>query len=61
MGATDSDLAENGERLVRPTEAVLGAVVRRIGGVGDRFLVVQWVPDLPDVYIQVWHEDGGRL
>ncbi|WP_346130702.1 hypothetical protein [Lentzea roselyniae] len=27
----------------------LAALVRRIGGEGDRFLVVQRIPDLPDV------------
>jgi hypothetical protein len=33
--------------------------VARIGGAGDRFLVVQRVPDLPDVFAQVWHAEGG--
>ncbi|MGW4223408.1 DUF6891 domain-containing protein [Streptomyces bauhiniae] len=26
---------------------------------GDRFLVVQRIPDLPDVFAQVWHQAGG--
>ncbi|MFB7595213.1 hypothetical protein [Streptomyces sp. NPDC056160] len=33
--------------------------MRRIGGEDDRFLVVQRIPDLPDVFVQVWHEVGG--
>lgn len=50
---------ETGERYVRLGDGELGALVRRIGGAGDRFLVVQRIPDLPDVFIQVWHETGG--
>ncbi|MBV6697388.1 hypothetical protein KV557_09655 [Kitasatospora aureofaciens] len=37
----------------------LAGLVRRIGAPDDRFLVVQRIPDLPDIYIQVWHADGG--
>lgn len=50
---------EDGRRHVRPTAQELAGLVRRIGGAGDRFLVVQPVPDLPDVFVQVWHEAGG--
>ncbi|MFB7596680.1 DUF6891 domain-containing protein [Streptomyces sp. NPDC056160] len=50
---------ENGERHVRPSAGQLALLVRRIGGDGDRFLVVQRIPDLPDVFAQVWHEAGG--
>ncbi|MEU0881032.1 hypothetical protein ABZ345_20695 [Lentzea sp. NPDC005914] len=50
---------ENGERHVRVSAGELAALLRRIGGEGDRFLVVQRVPDLPDVFAQVWHEAGG--
>ncbi|HEX8866330.1 MAG TPA: hypothetical protein VF821_11800, partial [Lentzea sp.] len=50
---------ENGERHVRPSAEELTALVRRIGAPGDRFLIVQRVPDLPDVFAQVWHESGG--
>ncbi|RDI17128.1 DUF6891 domain-containing protein [Lentzea flaviverrucosa] len=50
---------ENGERHVRVSAEALAALVRRIGGEGDRFLVVQRVPDLPGVFAQVWHETGG--
>ncbi|MEU6894608.1 hypothetical protein ABZ934_22890 [Streptomyces sp. NPDC046557] len=50
---------ENLERHVRPSAGGLAALVGRIGGDGDRFLVVQRIPDLPDVFIQVWHEAGG--
>ncbi len=51
--------AENGERHVRVSAEELAGLVRRIGGEGDRFLVLQRVPDLPDVFAQVWHEAGG--
>ncbi|WP_370409504.1 hypothetical protein [Streptomyces fradiae] len=50
---------ENGERHVGVSAEELAALVRRIGGAGDRFLVVQRIPDLPDVFAQVWHEAGG--
>ncbi|MEV6242323.1 hypothetical protein [Lentzea sp. NPDC051838] len=50
---------ENWERHVRVSAEELAALVSRIGGAGDRFLIVQRVPDLPDVFAQVWHEAGG--
>ncbi|WP_052847713.1 DUF6891 domain-containing protein [Streptomyces avicenniae] len=50
---------ENAERHVRPTAGELAGLIRRIGGAGDRFLIVQLIPDLPDVFLQVWHEAGG--
>ncbi|MFC8170862.1 DUF6891 domain-containing protein [Streptomyces sp. NPDC012438] len=50
---------ENGERHVRVSAGELAGLVRRIGGDEDRFLVVQRIPDLPDVFAQVWHETGG--
>nr|BFD87320.1 hypothetical protein StreXyl84_67210 [Streptomyces sp. Xyl84] len=50
---------ENRERHVRVSAGELAGLVRRIGGDGDRFLVVQRIPDLPDVFAQVWHETGG--
>ncbi|MCX5208051.1 hypothetical protein OG689_01750 [Kitasatospora sp. NBC_00240] len=50
---------ENWERHVRVTAEELTALVRRIGAEGDRFLVVQQIPDLPDVFAQVWHRTGG--
>jgi hypothetical protein len=52
-------MTENRERHVGVSAAELAALVRRIGGDGDRFLVIQRKPDLPDVFAQVWHEDGG--
>ncbi|MFF7237916.1 DUF6891 domain-containing protein [Streptomyces collinus] len=52
-------LTENGERRVRVTAEELAGLVRRIGAEGDHFLVVQRIPDLPDVFAQVWHESGG--
>ncbi|MCX4804704.1 hypothetical protein OG594_24330 [Streptomyces sp. NBC_01214] len=50
---------ENGERHVRVSAEALAGLVRRIGGDGDRFLVVHRIPDLPDVFAQVWHQAGG--
>ncbi|MFE6871684.1 DUF6891 domain-containing protein [Kitasatospora sp. NPDC057692] len=50
---------ENWERHVRVSVEELAGLVRRIGGDGDRFLVVQRIPDLPDVFAQVWHRAGG--
>jgi hypothetical protein len=50
---------ENGERHVRVSVEELASLVRRLGGEGDRFLVVQRIPDLPDVFAQVGHEAGG--
>ncbi|MFI1283892.1 DUF6891 domain-containing protein [Streptomyces sp. NPDC020858] len=52
-------LTEPGPRHVRPAEGELAALVHRIGGDGDHFLVVQTIPDLPDLFIQVWHRAGG--
>uniref|UniRef100_A0AAU2UZ13 DUF6891 domain-containing protein n=1 Tax=Streptomyces sp. NBC_00003 TaxID=2903608 RepID=A0AAU2UZ13_9ACTN len=51
---------ENGQRHTRATAEQLAGLVHRIGGEDDRFLVVGRIPDLPDVFVQVWHEaDGG--
>ena len=49
---------ENGQRHHRVPAAELAALVRRIGDPGDTFLVVERIPDLPDVYIQVLHRAG---
>jgi hypothetical protein len=46
------------QRLVRPGLDELGALVAGLGGPGNRFLVIQRVPDLPEHFIQTWHEDG---
>ncbi|MFE4449994.1 DUF6891 domain-containing protein [Streptomyces sp. NPDC056796] len=50
---------ENQERHVRVSAEELAALVRRIGDRRDRFLVIQRIPDLPDVFAQVWREGGG--
>jgi len=50
---------ENGQTHSGVSALRLRELVARIGGVGDRFLVVQRIPDLPDVFAQVWHEEGG--
>lgn len=50
---------ENWERHVRVSAEELAGLVRRIGGEADRFLVIERVPDRPDVFAQIWHEAGG--
>ncbi|MFJ4335265.1 DUF6891 domain-containing protein [Streptomyces sp. NPDC088935] len=60
----DGDLAirvetENWQTHTRIRAAELRELVLRIGRTGDRFLVVQRIPDVPDVFAQVWHEEGG--
>ncbi|MFD4943219.1 DUF6891 domain-containing protein [Streptomyces sp. NPDC058239] len=50
---------ENWERHVRVSGGELAGLVRRLGGDGDRFVVAQRIPDLPDVFAQVWHKAGG--
>ncbi|UUN31102.1 DUF6891 domain-containing protein [Streptomyces sp. FIT100] len=50
---------EGRQRHLRPTARQLDELVHRIGAEGDRFLVVERIPDLPDVFIQVWHKAGG--
>jgi hypothetical protein len=52
-------MTENQERHVRVSAEELAELVRAIGGDGRRFLVLQRIPDLPDVFAQVWHEAGG--
>ncbi|MFE5604652.1 DUF6891 domain-containing protein [Streptomyces coelicoflavus] len=61
----DGDLAikvktENGRTHTRIRAARLRELVTRIGGADDHFLVVQRIPDIPDVFAQVWHEEGGE-
>ncbi len=50
---------EKDERCVGVSAEELTALVGRIGGSKDRFLVLQRLPDLPDVFAQVWHASGG--
>ncbi|MDL5201167.1 hypothetical protein [Streptomyces sp. ALI-76-A] len=50
---------ENWQTHARISAARLRELVGRIGGAGDRFLTVQRIPDIPDVFAQVWHEEGG--
>lgn len=49
---------ENGERHVVVSAEELAGLVRRIGGEGDRFLVIERIPDEAHVFAQVWHETG---
>ncbi|GAA0646601.1 hypothetical protein GCM10009535_25330 [Streptomyces thermocarboxydovorans] len=51
--------AENGRTYTRVTAERLRELVHGLGGPGDRWLVLQRIPDLPDVFAQVWHESGG--
>ncbi|WOX09204.1 DUF6891 domain-containing protein [Streptomyces sp. N50] len=50
---------ENRQTYTRTSAVRLRELVARIGGARDRFLIVQRIPDLPDVFAQVWHEKGG--
>ncbi|MFG2315185.1 DUF6891 domain-containing protein [Streptomyces tendae] len=61
----DGDLAlrvetENWQTHTRIRAERLRELVTRIGHPGDRFLVIQRIPDVPDVFAQVWHEEGGE-
>lgn len=49
---------EYGETYERMSEEQLRELVLRLGGPGDRWLVAQRIPDVPDVFAQVWHERG---
>ncbi|REH20493.1 MULTISPECIES: DUF6891 domain-containing protein [unclassified Streptomyces] len=51
---------ESGQSHARIRAAELRELVLRIGHAGDHFLVVQRIPDIPDVFAQVWHEEGGE-
>lgn len=50
---------ENQQAHTRVSEQELTDLAHRIGKTGDRFLVVQRIPDVPGTFIQVWHEVGG--
>jgi hypothetical protein len=50
---------ENWQTHARIPAGRLRELVARIGGAGDRFLILQRIPDIPDVFAQVWHEEGG--
>ncbi|MCX4777940.1 DUF6891 domain-containing protein [Streptomyces sp. NBC_01264] len=50
---------EPAETYRRPALPWLSELVGRIGADGDHFLVVERLPDEPDVFVQVWHETGG--
>jgi hypothetical protein len=50
---------ENWQEHARISAGGLRELVDRIGGADDRFLVVQRIPDVPDVFVQVWHEHGS--
>ncbi|WP_406329331.1 DUF6891 domain-containing protein [Streptomyces sp. NBC_00203] len=50
---------ENWQKHARISAEQLCGLVHRIGGDDDHYLVVQRIPDIPDVFVQVWHEHGG--
>ncbi|MFI6488288.1 DUF6891 domain-containing protein [Streptomyces sp. NPDC050564] len=50
---------ENWQTHARISAELLRELVHRIGGEGDHYLVVQRIPDIPDVFIQVWHKSGA--
>ncbi|WP_344438433.1 DUF6891 domain-containing protein [Kitasatospora nipponensis] len=50
---------ETGPPRARITADDLAALVRRIGGAGDTFLIAERLPDQPDVYVQVLRTTAG--
>ncbi|MEU9158465.1 hypothetical protein AB0D59_50075 [Streptomyces sp. NPDC048417] len=50
---------ENGQRYLWSAPDGLREAVRGLGAAGNRFLIAQRIPDLPRVFAQVWHEEGG--
>ncbi|MFH8515865.1 DUF6891 domain-containing protein [Streptomyces gelaticus] len=51
---------ENSETYTRISDRALSDLVHRIGMKGDRFLVVQRIPDLPGSFVQVWYDHGDH-
>ncbi|MFB9628791.1 DUF6891 domain-containing protein [Nonomuraea helvata] len=51
-------VTEDGRRFVRAGEEDIAGLVGGLGPRNYRFLILQRIPDLPDVFMQVWH-DGG--
>ncbi|WP_404960455.1 hypothetical protein [Streptomyces sp. 147326] len=49
---------ERGESYERPALGMLSQLVERIGADGDHFVIVERLTADPDVYIQVWHDEG---
>ncbi|WP_330457483.1 hypothetical protein OIB37_11540 [Streptomyces sp. NBC_00820] len=52
-------LTEYGRMYQHPSADTLRELTERIGGIWDRLLILQRIPDVPDVFAQVWHEEGG--
>lgn len=50
---------QSDQRLVRPSRADLAALVERIGGEADHFLVLEPIPHRPRVFIQVYRDDAS--
>ncbi|MGW2960206.1 DUF6891 domain-containing protein [Streptomyces sp. NPDC001220] len=50
---------ENGRTYLWSAPDGLREAVRGLGAAGNRFLIAQRIPDLPKVFAQVWHEEGG--
>jgi hypothetical protein len=46
-------------RLVRPAVDEFGALVAGLGADGNTFVIVRHIPDIPEHFLQAWHEDGG--
>ncbi|MET7284879.1 hypothetical protein [Streptomyces sp. NPDC005573] len=52
-------LTEYGQMYEHPSARTLAELTERIGDTFDRMLILQRIPDVPDVFAQVWHEEGG--
>ncbi|GAA3662723.1 hypothetical protein GCM10022224_028360 [Nonomuraea antimicrobica] len=49
-------VTEDGRRLVWAGEEDVAALVGGLGPHTYRFMILQRIPDLPDVFLQVWHD-----
>ncbi|MFB7669090.1 hypothetical protein ACFC1R_35125 [Kitasatospora sp. NPDC056138] len=52
-------LTEDGGQLDHPTEVELRALLSRIGGPGDHYVVAERIPAEPQVFLQTWREADG--
>ncbi|MER7839172.1 hypothetical protein ABTY98_25685 [Streptomyces sp. NPDC096040] len=50
---------ENRQTYMWTSPDELREAVRGLGAAGNRFLIAQRIPDLPKVFAQVWHGEGG--
>ncbi|MFF5205843.1 DUF6891 domain-containing protein [Streptosporangium sp. NPDC000396] len=54
-------VTEDGRRFVRAGEEDIAGLVGGLGRRNCRFLILQRIPDLPDVFMQVWSDGGDYM